>query len=85
MWLILYLLRFWGTLSFFIEISNTNSCALQRVDDILKYFHGVGDSAQALGNFILFCMLDKNIRQKYRDKMRECWHRRHGYDEISDP
>ncbi|XP_078338379.1 G-protein coupled receptor 157-like [Crassostrea virginica] len=59
-WLILYVLRFWGTIRFFIAISEGNS------GKILKYFQCAGDGAQALGNFLLFCVCDKNIRRKYR-------------------
>ncbi|XP_062566879.1 G-protein coupled receptor 157-like [Saccostrea cucullata] len=84
-WLILYLLRFWGTIRFFIEISNTKSGKAMDVDNILSYFHCAGDSAQALGNFILFCLLDKNIRRKYREMIVKCCNRQGNYDLLRAP
>lgn len=65
-WLILYLLRLWGTIRFFFAISGDGSNQkITNADNILKYFHCAGDCAQALGNFLLFCVFDKNIRKKY--------------------
>ncbi|XP_061196682.1 G-protein coupled receptor 157-like [Saccostrea echinata] len=84
-WLILYLLRFWGTMRFFIEISKTESDKADAVDDILKYFHCAGDSAQALGNFILFCLLDKNIRGKYHEMIGYCCNRHERNDLLKTP
>lgn len=67
-WLILYLLRLWGTIRFFIAISGDESGQeMTNVDNVLKYFHCAGDCAQALGNFLLFCVFDKNIRKRYRE------------------
>ncbi|XP_062566880.1 G-protein coupled receptor 157-like [Saccostrea cucullata] len=64
-WLPLYLLRFWGTIRFFFVISNQSSRLLSHDYDFLLYLQCVGDSSHALGNFILFCLLDKEIRGKY--------------------
>ncbi|XP_062566906.1 G-protein coupled receptor 157-like [Saccostrea cucullata] len=80
MWIILYLLRIWGTTTFFIAISNTESKTAMDVDNILSYFQCAGDSAQARGNFILFCLLDKNIRGKYRKMIGNCCNRQGRYN-----
>ncbi|XP_061196683.1 G-protein coupled receptor 157-like [Saccostrea echinata] len=78
-WLPLYLLRFWGTLRFFMVISNSNE--LQNGPNYLLYLQCVGDSSHALGNFILFCLLDKEIRGKY---MSVCFRRFENQEEQEE-
>ncbi|KAJ8320455.1 hypothetical protein KUTeg_002042 [Tegillarca granosa] len=59
---ILYLVRIWGTIRFFMSILNTRySPGLNQADSILVYFHSYGDSAQAFWNFVLYCLLDKTL------------------------
>lgn len=58
-WLILYLLRIWGTIRFvFFVIYNLNPGGW------LLYLHAVGDPGQAFGNFILFCVFDRTVRTR---------------------
>ena len=63
--LILYVMRYWGTIRFFNAIYNDNSRLSWFLQNFLKYFQCAGDSAQAHGNFPLFCICDKNICRRY--------------------
>lgn len=68
---ILYLVRIWGTIRFFMSILNTRySPGLNQADSILVYFHSYGDSAQAFWNFVLYCLLDKTVRQYFLSRGR---------------
>ncbi|KAK3581731.1 hypothetical protein CHS0354_015499, partial [Potamilus streckersoni] len=56
LWLVLWLLRAWGTIRFMLRLFNAGA-------DIkpLIILQSIGDSAQAFGNCILFCFLDKEV------------------------
>ena len=58
-WLILYVLRLWGTIRFVLFIiHNVN------YGGWLLYLQAIGDPGQAFGNFVLFCVLDRTVRTK---------------------
>ncbi|XP_062566881.1 G-protein coupled receptor 157-like [Saccostrea cucullata] len=82
-WLILYLLRFWGTIRFFFAVINKQSDGIIYADTLFMYIQCAGDSAQALGNFILFCLLDKNIRKKYRETIGNFCKMRTRYESLN--
>lgn len=62
--LVLYLLRLWGTVRFFLALTSRNidSVHLDRAQTILLAFQGIGDSGQAFCNCILFCFCDRTVR-----------------------
>lgn len=59
-WLILYILRLWGTIRLFLYLAKLNECDQK----FLVYFQALGDPGQAFCNCILFCLLDKTVRSK---------------------
>ncbi|KAK3601921.1 hypothetical protein CHS0354_001930 [Potamilus streckersoni] len=63
LWLLLWLLRVWGTIRFILFWS-------QKEDNLtfLIIPQSIGDSAQAFGNCILFCFLDKEVMQHIKNK-----------------
>ncbi|KAK3590647.1 hypothetical protein CHS0354_013681 [Potamilus streckersoni] len=62
LWLLLWLLRVWGTVRFLLVCS-------QNDDNVtfLIILHSIGDSAQAFGNFVLFCLLDKEVMEHIKN------------------
>ncbi|XP_061196684.1 G-protein coupled receptor 157-like [Saccostrea echinata] len=82
-WLVLYLLRFWGTIRFFFAVADVQSDEIIFADTLFMYFQCAGDSAQALGNFILFCLLDKNIRKKYLEMIGDFCKTRKKYELLN--
>ncbi|KAL5014708.1 hypothetical protein ScPMuIL_008978 [Solemya velum] len=71
-WLILYLLRMWGTIRFLMawitDDNNFEISDLHTADRVLLYLQCFGDSAQAGFNCILFCLLDKKIWRRLRER-----------------
>ena len=67
-WLVLYVLRIWGTIRFFIAVANDYSTQAQEVDKVLIYFQSIGDSGQAFCNFLIFCVFDKRVVSRLRLK-----------------
>ncbi|KAK3594991.1 hypothetical protein CHS0354_019921 [Potamilus streckersoni] len=63
-WFVLYLLRIWGTVRFFLSFSaiSTNSENIGQAQFVLLNMQGVGDSGQAFWNFVIFCLFDKSVR-----------------------
>lgn len=59
-WLAFILVRLWGTLRFILILSEGNH---DNADHVLQYFQAAGDPSQAFCNFILFCVLDKQVRR----------------------
>ncbi|XP_052760847.1 G-protein coupled receptor 157-like [Mya arenaria] len=67
-WLVLLMIRIWGTIRFFLRAipksaSDVND-EMERVDKVLTYFQAIGDPSQAFCNCILFCLLDGDVRAK---------------------
>lgn len=66
LWIVLLVLRIWGTLRFVIAIQRNdnalNDTWIGQIDGVLQYIQGVGDSSMALCNFILFVLYDKPMR-----------------------
>ncbi|CAC5382255.1 GPR157 [Mytilus coruscus] len=58
-WLILYCLRMWGTVRFFLDIAMVKNHNAELAFLMLQSY---GDSAQAFWNFILFCVFDHSVR-----------------------
>jgi hypothetical protein len=63
-WLPLLLCRVWGTVRFFMAMPYSKHPETSLMDFLL-YMQCLGDGSLALGNFILFCVLDKEIRTAY--------------------
>lgn len=65
--LVLYVLRAWGTARFGMTIARHDypdtPPAFDTADNILLHFQSIGDSLQAFCNCILFCFVDKTVRQ----------------------
>ena len=74
-WLVLYLIRFWGTIRFIIYTANFRSH--ENMDsllymEVLLYFQAIGDPLQAFCNAILVCLLDGTVRRILWQKMTSC-------------
>ena len=68
-WFLLYLLRVWGTVRFFLFITldpAEYALYMDTVMLVLLRLQAVGDPAQALVNCFLFCFLDKTVFQKLK-------------------
>lgn len=84
-WLVLYLLRIWGTVRYFIAISrihNMSHPVFDDIDKVLVYFQSIGDSGQAFCNCIIFCFLDKTVRHGMIVRM--CPRRQRGLQHMAD-
>ncbi|KAL3887377.1 hypothetical protein ACJMK2_027319 [Sinanodonta woodiana] len=66
LWLLLWLLRVWGTVRFILVCSQSDDNVA-----FLIILHSIGDSAQAFGNCLLFCLLD-NAVMEYVKNMCKC-------------
>lgn len=77
-WGMVYLLRIWGTLRFFMSFY-PHRYSLQEayptLDSVFLCLQCYGASAQAFWNFILYCVCDKTVRQAFL-------RRRGGYQEL---
>ncbi|KAH3824058.1 hypothetical protein DPMN_125886 [Dreissena polymorpha] len=64
-WLVLLAIRAWGTIRFFMLIASKGEIpkTLEVIDTSLSYIQAFFDPSQALLNFILFCLLDRDVRQ----------------------
>ena len=62
-WLLLLLLRIWGTIRFFIYVSSKQDGS-ELYMKVLLHLQAVGDPAQAFCNSILFCVCDRTVRKK---------------------
>ncbi|XP_062594340.1 G-protein coupled receptor 157-like [Saccostrea cucullata] len=67
LWLVLYILRIWGTARYGILIYRVANGVemvnkLYPVDMVLMHIQSVGDSAQAFFNCLLFCVKDTAVR-----------------------
>ncbi|XP_062576052.1 G-protein coupled receptor 157-like [Saccostrea cucullata] len=67
LWLVLYILRIWGTARYGILIYKVANGVemvnnLNHVDMVLMHIQSVGDSAQAFFNCLLFCVKDTAVR-----------------------
>ena len=70
-WLILYVLRFWGTLRFILSIAIEPS-GEESYMEVFLYLQAIGDPAQAFCNFLLFCVFDKTVRTRMVQKFVCC-------------
>lgn len=63
--LVLYLLRIWGTVRFFMAVAQkrVNNVHIDRTQAVLLVFQSIGDSGQAFCNCILFCFCDTTVRR----------------------
>ncbi|CAG2253254.1 GPR157 [Mytilus edulis] len=68
-WLVLYCLRIWGTVRFFLDIAKCNS---GHVEIAFLMLQSYGDSAQAFWNFILFCVCDQTVRSYIMSRYLTC-------------
>ncbi|CAC5382258.1 GPR157 [Mytilus coruscus] len=68
-WLILYCLRIWGTVRFFLDIVKVNNDNAELAFLMLQSY---GDSAQAFWNFILFCVCDETVRSYILGRYSTC-------------
>ncbi|KAH3824048.1 G-protein coupled receptor 157-like isoform X2 [Dreissena polymorpha] len=59
-WIILLALRIWGTIRFFM----TSVLGLEKTVYALLYLQAIGDPSQAFFNFILFCIVDTEVRRE---------------------
>ena len=64
-WFLLYTLRVWGTVRFFLSVT-INPGEKTRYMDVLLHLQALGDPAQAFGNCILFCFLDATVFEKIK-------------------
>ena len=64
-WFLLYTLRVWGTVRFFLFITIDPEEETKYMDVLLR-LQALGDPAQAFGNCILFCFLDKTVFEKIK-------------------
>ncbi|KAL3887316.1 hypothetical protein ACJMK2_027258 [Sinanodonta woodiana] len=66
-WLVLWLFRVWGTIRFILILicGDTNNKPL-------IILQSIGDSAQAFGNCVLFCFLDKDVAKYIKKKCLPC-------------
>ncbi|KAK3594990.1 hypothetical protein CHS0354_019919 [Potamilus streckersoni] len=71
-WFVLYLLRIWGTVRFFLSFTAiiNNGEPIVHAHSVLLNMQGVGDSGQAFWNFVIFCLCDKTIRDKITGRLR---------------
>ncbi|WAR14740.1 GP157-like protein [Mya arenaria] len=69
-WLMLLSIRIWGTIRFLMraipEDYSKVSPNMTAVDNVFVYMQAAGDPAQAFCNFILFCLLDNEVRVKLK-------------------
>ena len=72
LWIILLVLRIWGTSRFFLALKDptTKLPIYDNMDRIFQNLQSVGDSSMALCNFFVFVMFDKPIRQGLVDFLR---------------
>lgn len=74
-WLVLYILRLWGTIRFFTFAACFRSSIDVDSYDIMKtflYLQAFGDPLQAFCNSILVCVLDKPVRSAMLVKIKSC-------------
>ncbi|KAL3861114.1 hypothetical protein ACJMK2_007183 [Sinanodonta woodiana] len=71
-WFVLYLLRIWGTIRFFVSFSAiiNKSEPTRHAHFVLLNMQGVGDSGQAFWNFVIFCLCDKTVRDRITGRWR---------------
>ena len=64
-WFVLYVIRIWGTVRFFLMIlyKNDDSKAANARYALL-ILQSIGDPAQGFCNFVMFCILDKIVRKR---------------------
>ena len=62
-WLVLYIIRFWGTLRFFLYIY-VKPTGWESYMEAFLYLQALGDPAQAFCNFLLLCVFDETVRQQ---------------------
>lgn len=70
-WFLLYVLRFWGTLRFFL-FATFNPSEEEWYMEVLLRLQAFGDPGQAFGNCFLFCVLDKTVRMKMKQYLLRC-------------
>jgi hypothetical protein len=86
-WLILYMLRFWGTLRFLMAVSrrpHPYTYAMFKADEFLRVPQCIGDSGQAFWNCVLFCFCDKTVRARIMEFCCSClphYRQRQGQEE----
>ena len=62
-WLVLYILRLWGSARSMMVLAGADSTdAGSKISNVFMYMQAIGDPGQAFCNFILFCVLDKTVR-----------------------
>ncbi|XP_060573776.1 G-protein coupled receptor 157-like [Ruditapes philippinarum] len=62
-WFILYLLRLWGTIRSFMNLTGVDKQSPGvEISNVFMHMQAIGDPAQAFCNFILVCILDKPVR-----------------------
>ncbi|XP_052286382.1 G-protein coupled receptor 157-like isoform X2 [Dreissena polymorpha] len=73
-WLVLLAIRAWGTIRFFMLIASEGEMHYysENLNTVLSYLQAIGDPSQALFNFILFCLLDRDVRQKMCQRCTVC-------------
>lgn len=64
-WFLLYVLRMWGTLRFFLYVIVNPPDTLWYMKALLR-LQALGDPGQGFCNFFLFCLLDKTVRGKLK-------------------
>ena len=67
-WFLLYILRMWGTIRFFLYVFRNPSEKEWYMKGLLR-LQAFGDPGQAFCNFFLFCLLDKTVRTKLRHSL----------------
>lgn len=76
MWLILYLLKLWGLVRFFITTyvhpTALSSHSMQHALNFLLLMQSYGASGQAFWNCILFCFCDKAVRKRMKGWLKCC-------------
>lgn len=58
---IMILLRIWGTIRFFIYVSNIQSVIPSNISEALLYLHTLGDNLQGAMNCLLFCFFTPKV------------------------
>lgn len=79
-WLVLYILKIWGTVRVFIVTNNPE--VVENHNDILFSLLNIQclfTSAQAFANFILFCLLDGGVRKR----LFSCFGTRGDYEQLT--
>ncbi|KAK3104463.1 hypothetical protein FSP39_002549 [Pinctada imbricata] len=88
-WLLLYVLRIWGTVRYGLAMNKIGGHHLipsyDKVDFVLLHMQSVGDSSHAFFNCILFCFCDKTVRTSILRRLKACCRRQGEYQELIDP